>query len=189
MKKNKFNATFLRSLLLTSIVLIVVVVVGGFYLAQGWLSDNAANSKTKSYTSMTSNLSSDELVLLQNDVYNHRADSIKATSLIAPDAGFENGIRQDLNKYAADIGMSVSNLSLTKPPSFEVGTIPIAGVEPKYISVTIGNPVQFTKLLEFIQAIETNIPKLRLTGIDITGKANQNGYVTIKPLTIEAYTK
>ncbi|HUC96731.1 MAG TPA: hypothetical protein VMR16_03665, partial [Candidatus Saccharimonadales bacterium] len=129
------------------------------------------------------------LIPLQSDINNHEADSAKAASLISSDVGFENSIHQDLNKYAAGIGISVTSISPIQPPSFESTVASIAGIEPEYVSITIGNPIQFTKLLEFIQAVETNIPKMRITGIDITNDANQDGSVTVKPITVEVYTE
>jgi hypothetical protein len=67
--------------------------------------------------------------------------------------------------------------------------VPIAGVKTQFVSVTLGNPVEFTKLLEFIQAIETNVPKMKLTGISMDSSSGQSGSVSVKPIIIEVYTE
>jgi len=189
MKKDSFSATSLRSLLLASVVLIAVAIIGGFYFAGVWLSDSAANSKTKNYTSVSGNLNSDQIVKRQEDVYNHKAVSAKAASFIASSQTFESSIRQDLTKYATDIGISITNFSLAQKPSVVTTDVPIAGVKTQFVSVTLGNPVEFTKLLEFIQAIETNVPKMKLTGISMDSSSGQSGSVSVKPIIIEVYTE
>jgi len=62
-------------------------------------------------------------------------------------------------------------------------------VLPQFVSVTLGNPVQFSKLFEFIQAIESNTPKMKLTGISMDSVAGQNDAVSVQPIIIEVYTK
>lgn len=187
MKKSHFNASALRLLLLVSTIIIAVIIVGGFYYAQAWLSNDANSTKTNSYESISGNLSPNELTQLQNDVYKHEAVSIKATELFYSAQTYETKVKQDLNNYASKIGISITSIDPTQAPTVDSSSTPISGVIPRYINVTIGNPVQFTKLFEFIQAIETNIPKMKLTGISINGESGQN--VTVKPIIIEIYTR
>jgi hypothetical protein len=188
MKKNN-SATSLRILLLAIVILLSVAIVGGFYFASNWLSDNATESKTKSYTTVSSSLSTSEIINLQEDVFSHRIASTKATGLIGPDKSFEDNIHQDLNKYATDIGISITNFGLTDKPSFMTTDVPVIGVESQFVGVTLGNPVQFAKLFEFIRAIESNIPKMKLTGISMDSVSGQNDSVSVKPIIIEVYTE
>lgn len=186
--KNNNSATSLRMLLLTIVIIMSVVIVGGFFFASNWLSDSATELKTKSYTTVSSNLSTSEIVKLQNDIYSHRVASINATSLISSDKSFEDNIHQDLNKYATDIGISITNFGLTDKPSFMTTDVPVIGVESQFVSVTLGNPVGFAKLFEFIRAIESNTPKMKLTGISMDSVSGQGDSVSVKPIIIEVYT-
>jgi hypothetical protein len=176
-------------LLVTTVILLAVLIVGGFFFASNWLSDNATDSKTKNYTTVSGNLSTTEIIRLQDDIYSHGVASIKATDLISSDKSFENNIHQDLSKYATDIGISITNFGLTDKPSFMTTDVPVIGVESQFVSVTLGNPVQFVKLFEFIQAIESNIPKMKLTGISMNSVSGQSGSVSVKPIIIEVYTE
>lgn len=189
MKNNQFSATTLRTLLLLIVILMAAVIIGGFSFIGYWLSNSATDSKTKSYTSVSGNLSTSEIINLQDDINNHRIASIKATSLIVPKNSFENVIQQDLNKYATDIGISITNFSLSQKPSYMTTDVPISGVGPQFVSVSLGNPVGFAKLFEFIQAIESNTPKMKLTNINIDSVSSQNDLVSVKPITIEVYTE
>jgi hypothetical protein len=187
MEKNRFNASTLRSLLLVSAVIITAAIVLGFYYAQVWLSNNANTIKTNSYQSISSNLNANEMAQLQSDVYNHKAVSIKATELFYSKLSYEAKVRQDLNNYASKIGISITDFMPAQAPTVDSNSMPINGVMSEYFSVTIANPVQFTNLFEFIQAIETNIPKMKLTGVSISAENGQN--VTVKPMIIEIYTR
>lgn len=189
MKKNKFNASTLRSLLLVCVIVLVVVIVGGFLFASNWISNHASDTKTKSYTTVSGNLSNTEIIKLQDDIYSHRSASMKATSLIGSDQSFEKIIRQDLNKYAADTGISITDFGLSQKPSFMTTDALVTGVESQYVTISLGSPIPFVKFYEFIQAIESNIPKMKLTGISLDSVSGQNGLVSVKPMIIGVYTE
>ncbi len=189
MKKNKFNASTLRTLLLVCVILLIVAIVGGFLFASNWISDNATDTKTKSYTSVSGNLSQTEIINLQEDINAHRSASVKATGLIASGQTFINIIRQDLNKYATDTGITITDFGLSQKPSFMTTDAPITGVVPQYITISLSSPIAYAKLYEFINAIESNIPKMKLTGISLDSVSGQNGLVSIKPMIIEVYTE
>jgi len=187
MKKNN-SAASLRILLLTIVILLSVAMVGGFFFASNWLSNSASESKTKSYTTVSSNLDTSEIINLQEDVFSHRIASVNATNLIMSKKSFETKTHQDLNKYATDIGISITNFSLTQKPSYMTTDVPVSGVEPQFISITLENPVGFAKLFQFIQAIESNTPKMKLTSINMDSVSRQNDSVSVKPIIIEVYT-
>lgn len=189
MKKGQSSATNLRTLLLFVVIIMAAVIIGGFLFAGNWLSTSANDSKTKNYTSVSGNLSSSEIINLQGDINTHRVASIKATGLIMPANSFENVIHQDLNNYAADIGISITSFGLTQKPSYMTTDVPISGIQSQFISVSLGNPVQFAKLLEFIEAMESNTPKIKLTGMSMDSLSNQNDLVSVKPIIIEVYTE
>lgn len=189
MSQSNSSPTKLRMLLLFSVAIMIAVIVGGFTHACIWLSDSASSTKTKNYANISGNLNNDQMINLQEDVNNNKANSVKATALIVPKKSFENIVNQDINKYATDIGIPVSGFGISQKPSFMTTDSPISGVEPQYVSISISSPVQFKKLLEFIQAIESNIPKMKITGINISSVSGQNGMVSVKPIIIEVYTQ
>ena len=189
MKKNKFNASTLRSLFLACVILLVVVIVGGFLFASNWISNHASDTKIKSYTTVSGNLSNTEIIKLQDDINSRRSASMKATSLIGSDQSFEKIIRQDLNKYAADTGITITSFGLTQKPSFMTTDVPVSGVESQYVTVSLGGSIPFVKFYEFIQGIESNTPKMKLTGISLGSVSGQNGSVSVKPMIIEVYTE
>lgn len=187
--KKHFSARTLRSLLLVCIALFITIIIGGFIYAYGWLSDNANDTKTKSYTNVSGNLPTNEIVKLQDDVNSHRGDSIKATELVTKSQNYTEIANKDLNKYAADIGISIANFGVSQKPSYMTTDVQITGVTPQFITISFTGPIPYTKLLEFINAIESNIPKMKITGINIENSPNQDGSVLVKPIIIEVYTE
>jgi hypothetical protein len=189
MNKNHFSALTLRTLLLVCVIVLTSAITGGFFFTSSWLSTNASDVKTKSYTTVSGKLSSNDISKLQEDVTAHNSVSIKATGLIMLKQNSEQIIRQDLNKYASSTGISITNLSATQQPSYMTTDTPIAGIEPQYFSVSLAGPIPYAKLFEFIEGIESNTPKMKLTGISIDSASGQSGSVLVKPIIIEVYTK
>jgi hypothetical protein len=67
--------------------------------------------------------------------------------------------------------------------------VPVSGVESQYVTVSLGGSIPFVKFYEFIQGIESNTPKMKLTGISLGSVSGQNGSVSVKPMIIEVYTE
>jgi hypothetical protein len=189
MNKSNSSPARLRIFLLVSVILMVAVLVGGFIYASIWLADSASKIKAKNYSNVSGSIDGKQMTDLQQDVNSNKSNSIKATSLIVPSKTYENIIHQDLSKYANEIGIPIGDYSLSQKPSFMTTDAPITGVQPQFVSVSISGPVQFNKLLEFIQAIESNVPKMKISGINISSVSGQNSMVSVKPIIIEVYTQ
>jgi len=190
MKKPQLNASSIRTLLIIILIIIGVFIVGGFYYAVGWLDKYAANIYTDLPPSSSTEISPKELGLLQTELYEQRVVIDKAASITASRKDYSSKIQQDINRYAGATGIKVTEFGPAKAPATQSTATPlVSGIQASYISITIQNPVAYTNLMKFIKAIETNLPKMRLTGINLGRVENPKGYVNVEPIIIEIYLR
>ena len=175
MSKSGFKATSLRSIMILLFAIILFLTIGGFYFEQG------------------------ELQTLANDVNVSKSESPtdksaakKAIGIITSDTNYQNIIDKDLDTYGANIGGSdsiIESVSFNQTPSVD------ALLEPKKIKVhTVvvtfkNNQLEYSQLISFIKAIESNTPKMNITSIVLSRPAERNAMVTVEPITIEVYTR
>ena len=174
MKKSGQQASSLRIILAILIVLIFLGSIVEFYFAKQYITDAAIKyNQSTAATNSTSYRSAAKK--LQNDITQYQPVADKATTVFVSSQDYQSKMIGDLKKYAANDNITISNYTFDKTAAS--------------VNVVIANPVKFTNLIKFIKEIETNTPKMQLNGIDISSVQNNNGYVTVKPLTIKAYTK
>jgi len=188
MKKLQIKATSLRTLMLVLIIIIVAVIGGGFYYAQTWLRDFASTPADASKSS-TSAVGSSDVTQLKNEIASQKVAAEKAINITASTTDFKSKIQQDLNKYASSTGVVISNYDALQASDVKISSLPIIGVTSNFVEVKLENPVPYTNLIKFIKAIETNLPKMKITSLNITRADSPNTSVTVGPITIEVYTK
>jgi len=184
-KSNKLSATSLRTILRAIVGLIIVLAIAGFYFTQNWLS-NYATQTNKVPDSSADNASPQALNKIQTEVARNQAYGDKASSMIASSQNYQSQAVKDLNKYASSAGVSIASYSLSQPTT---SINPIGGLKSGFVTITMDNPVQLKNLLKFFKYIETNLPAMQLTGINITPSQSLNGTVSVQPLIIEVYTR
>lgn len=189
MKKPQLKATSLRTVMVIFITLIVVILVGGFYFAQSWLNNRAANSNINSPGPTTITSSPTSLNQPNNESPGQTAASSKAAKVVASKQDYQTKIQQDLNRYASSTGLKIKDYGSTQPPNTNVTTTLVNGVQSSFVKVTIENPISYINLIKFIKAIETNLPKMKLTGINLSQPSDTGDTVNVAPLTIELYTR
>jgi type II secretory pathway component PulM len=170
--------------------MIGVFIAGGFYWTQDWLNEYAASINANKTASTPTEISPSDLAALQTKLNEQRTAVDKANNITALSGDYNSRTQQDINKYAATTGIKVTDYGPTKAPAKQISTSAlVGGVKANYVSVTIQNPVAYNKLIKFINAVETNLPKMRLTGVNISRVENPKGYVNVEPLTIEIYLR
>lgn len=190
MKKSKMKPSILKTMMIVVITMIIVLLVGGFYFAQIWLSDMSISLNTTSSSNQaTTQTNSQSTSQLQNDVASQKNASDKAANMVVSQQKYLDQIKNDLNKYASDTGLTISDYKAATSPETSPLTTPITGIQPNYVSVSLKKPVVYTNLIKFMKAIETNVPKMKLTGINITNTTEPGASVNVEPLIIEVYTR
>ncbi len=188
MKKSQLKAVYLRTSMQIAVLLIITILVGGFYVTQNWLNDMAIRSNASSKIN-SNNLTPPELDLLKNEMSKQKTAIEKTSNIVTSKSNYKNKIQQDINQYASKNNISIANFRLTQQPADKSTSPIINGIKSNYIVVTIKNPVKFADFIKFIKGIETNIPKINLTGINISRKTDQDGYIKVEPLIMKFFMR
>jgi hypothetical protein len=184
MKKNSLQATSLRNVLTFLIIILLTASIAGFYFAQDWL-NNMSNDISKNSTSTSSNDSSPQtLINIQTEISKNKAAAEKAKSVLSTSSDYKNQMAKDIRAYASNVGIAIKDVSTSQPAqTSSMGS----GIQVGYAVVTFVNPVSIQNLLLFFKGIESNLPKMQVTAIDLSRDQGSNGVVSVKPITIEEY--
>lgn len=188
MKNKGLKASSLRASMIFLIITLIVVSGAGFYYVQDMFFKKADEiSKTSINSSQNDSSSSQALKQVRDEIASYQPLADKATSITVTN-NFKDKVTSDLKKYASQSGVVITNYNSDSPTKPSTPTI-IGGITTGHITITIENPVSIEKLLKFFKYIETNAPKMQITGIDITRIDSSQDQVNIKPITIEVYVK
>lgn len=189
MKKTKtLTATSLRSLLIVALLLTIAATCFGFYQAKESLKEFATTVGQTIASSEPSTMSDSGISALEQAL-TARQDSIdKAAALSIPAADYQSQAINDLTKYASDTEITITNYSVPDAVKIAPTGAGLSGIESKYLTFTIQNPVRINSLIKFLSLVETNLPKMQLTGINLTQSSNSD-MVNIDPLIVEIYTE
>jgi hypothetical protein len=189
MKKSKMKATTLR----TTLSFIIIIVIGlsalGFYYIQGKLNTYAVSVGQAVSESTAGGTNTGTIKNIQEEIAEVQAASTKADSITVSSLDYQTQIIKDLNKYASNTGISITDYSFTQATSTATKVQTIPGVGINSITITLGNPIPFDNLIQFLKSIENNLPKMQINGINISHDQTSADAVTIDPLTIEVYTR
>lgn len=188
MKKTGMTARTLRNILSMLVFVLIALSVVGFYFAQNWLLDFAVSISHTVADSNASGGNLQSLSQLEKELADRQDVIVKASTLIAPVGTYQSQAIQDLNKYAADAGISISNYGFTQPGAATATTKGASG--GSLITATLASPVSYTRLLKFMDSVESNLPKMQISSVNL-GRVSggDSDSVRIDQLTIEVYTQ
>ena len=180
------KATSLNKLLKTLFFITLIIIIGGFYCAQNFLRDIAHKSQMSNPATITDITMVQELKI---QLSNYKTQIKKASDLTTTQANFRNQTIDDVNTYATKAGISIDGYDTTSSSNNIASSVQMTGIMPQYITVTFKNPVPYANFLQWIKYVESNIPKMQVTGIDISSADTNSTTINVKPLTIEVFTK
>lgn len=188
--KTGLLATSLRKVMTSAIFIIIILATVGFYFAQEALGNYAAQADTTTSGASASGSNPQALSKLNEEIAKNQAAGTKAGSLVASSQNYQTQIMKDIYKYAEITNITVDSITSSQPANISGGaTSVVEGLKSNFITTTLSNPVPIKNLIQFLKLVETSVPKMLITGINITPSAGSSDNVTIDPLTIEVYTK
>lgn len=206
MKGKQLTATTLRAILATGIVLIVSICVAVFVVANNQLKAVATEVNRATVDADASRNNLQTLQAIQAELKKQKDTVERAQSIVADSQSYQyqNQIIADLNDYARQAGISITNLDFgattnatstpapaaTPSASGDTPSTPTGpvGVKSTSVSVTLANPIDYKTLLNFIRLIEQNLTKMQVSKVGLSADAT-SGKVTSDSLTIEVYIK
>lgn len=191
MKNNSFNASKLRITMISVIIVIIGITSTGFYFAQQFLQKFASDVRQSNLRAKADNISPVEVNALKTKISDLGSTITKTENIAIPSQNYQDQAIRDLNKYATESGLAINgSFNFSRPTSIGLSTQLSSGaIRTEPVVITLANPVEFSSFIKFLKLIETNLPKMQLTGINISRDQNINSAITTDPLTIEVYTK
>ena len=183
-KSNKLTPTSLRTILITVLIIAIGATCYGFYKSQIWLTKYATSVGQTINSSKYGTMSPEGLAALEQVLTNRQASIEKAAAIVVSRANYQSQAISDLNIYAAKTNITITDYSVADTI---ITNSTIGGITSKYLKISLQNPIKMEDFLQFLSLIETNLPKMQLTGISLS-QASEN-MINIDPLTIELYTE
>jgi len=175
MKKTGMKATSIRQLLTLVLVLVIAAGVGGFYYG---LQQVKAFAVDVSHTSEDANASGkniEELQQLKQALAEREALVAKAEKVFATEENYQSQALTDVQRYASKYGLTLTNTD------FEVdapeGSLTTGSGH--VFAITIQSPVAYDKLLQFLDAVEGNAPKMQIASLKL-GRTTAGGANTVQ---------
>jgi hypothetical protein len=183
MKKDsakKITATATRTVLALTLVVVIIGSVAGFYFGLQIIKGYALQVAHTVADSSVSDKNFGQLGQLKQQLASGQILVAKADALFSTPATYQTQALKDISKYAAVSGITISSIDSAKPltataspavgPVATPATTVAAPATPAadYSEViTIQSPVSYVKFLQFLDAIEGNLPKMQITGISV----------------------
>jgi len=179
----KMTATATRNILAFLLVIITIGAAVGFYFGLQIIKDYSLEVTHTVSDSNASGERIEQLGQLKRQLADAKVLVAKAEKLFSTPATYQTQVLKDVSKYASETGVTISNISSATPVAGETTT-------GSSQIITIQSPVSYLSLLKFIDAIEGNLPKMQITGINIGRPTSASGdSVTTQKITIMVATK
>lgn len=185
MKNNKkMNAVTIRNILATMLVIVIIGSAVGFYFGLQIIKSYALEVTHAVTDSHASGNSIGQLSQLQQQLTAGQGLVTKADQLFSTPATYQTQALKDISKYASNAGISISSIDSAAPGDANAAA-------PAYSEIiTIQSPVSYAKFLQFLDAIEGNLPKMQITGISIGRPSVPSGdMITTDKITVTVSTR
>ena len=173
-----------EKLKLSLVVIFVLAIIGpgvAFYFASVALRDYATDVNNRLEDARASYDQISNLQVLKTQLAQSELLITKANSLLATADTYQAQALKDIREHASQSGITVSAIEFDEATQ-------ISGA--KSIKVQLSDTVQYKQLIEFLNGIETNIPKMQVQTITIapTDEASAS-QVKVSNLTINILVK
>ena len=196
--KKVLNASIARIVLSLLLLIILSAMVGLVIFAYSFLS-KTSEEVGKMQTEATAVDAKIQSLLASKSQLDRNSDTVKKAKNIVSESKlyqYQNQIIQDLNTYADRAGIPIKSFSFqnesttsakTATSSKQTSTSP-AGVKSTFVSIQLGDHIDYTKFLHFLSLIEKNVTRMQLSGVSISRGAN-NHEISIQSLEVKVYTR
>lgn len=196
--KKVLNASIARIVLSLLLLIILSAMVGLVIFAYSFLS-KASEEVGKMQTEATAVDAKIQSLLASKSQLDRNSDTVKKAKNIVSESKlyqYQNQIIKDLNIYADRAGIPIKAFSFQNEPTTSAKTAKSskrtpaspAGVKSTFVSIQLGDHIDYTKFLHFLSLIEKNVTRMQLLGVSISRGAN-NHEISIQSLEVKVYTR
>lgn len=196
--KKVLNASIARIILSLLLLIILSAMVGLVIFAYSFLS-KTSEEVGKMQTEAIAVDAKIQSLLASKSQLDRNSDTVKKAKNIVSESKlyqYQNQIIQDLNTYADRAGIPIKAFSFQNEPTTSAKTATSskrtpaspAGVKSTFVSIQLGDHIDYTKFLHFLSLIEKNVTRMQLSGVSISRGAN-NHEISIQSLEVKVYTR
>lgn len=192
--KSDLTAVKLRSLLVFGLIVTFGAAIAGFYYGFGWIKSYADTVNQTVVAAQAVSVSSGSSSQIQQKLSEQQSLIDSVNSLFALSTNYQTQAIKDIYLYASKAGINVSDIKLDTPPA-AAATTPTTTPQTstaatKPVSVSLSSPVSYSSLLRFLTYIETNIPKMQVSGVEMSRPTDGSvDSVLITAVTINIYVR
>lgn len=196
--KKVLNASIARIVLSLLLLIILSAMVGLVIFAYSFLS-KTSEEVGKMQTEAIAVDAKIQSLLASKSQLDRNSDTVKKAKNIVSESKlyqYQNQIIKDLNTYADRAGIPIKAFSFQNEPTTSAKTAKSsrrtptspAGVKSTFVSIQLGDHIDYTKFLHFLSLIEKNVTRMQLLGVSISRGAN-NHEISIQSLEVKVYTR
>ena len=196
--KKALNASIARIVLSLLLLIILSAMVGLVIFAYSFLS-KTSEEVGKMQTEAIAVDAKIQSLLASKSQLDRNSDTVKKAKNIVSESKlyqYQNQIIKDLNTYADRAGIPIKAFSFQNEPTTSAKTATSskrtpaspAGVKSTFVSIQLGDHIDYTKFLHFLSLIEKNVTRMQLLGVSISRGAN-NHEISIQSLEVKVYTR
>ncbi len=196
--KKVLNASIARIVLSLLLLIILSAMVGLVIFAYSFLS-KTSEEVGKMQTEAIAVDAKIQSLLASKSQLDRNSDTVKKAKNIVSESKlyqYQNQIIKDLNTYADRAGIPIKAFSFQNEPTTSTKTATSskrtpaspAGVKSTFVSIQLGDHIDYTKFLHFLSLIEKNVTRMQLLGVSISRGAN-NHEISIQSLEVKVYTR
>ena len=196
--KKVLNASIARIILSLLLLIILSAMVGLVIFAYSFLS-KTSEEVGKMQTEAIAVDAKIQSLLASKSQLDRNSDTVKKAKNIVSESKlyqYQNQIIKDLNTYADRAGIPIKAFSFQNEPTTSAKTTKSskrtpaspAGVKSTFVSIQLGDHIDYTKFLHFLSLIEKNVTRMQLLGVSISRGAN-NHEISIQSLEVKVYTR
>lgn len=196
--KKVLNASIARIVLSLLLLIILSAMVGLVIFAYSFLS-KTSEEVGKMQTEAIAVDAKIQSLLASKSQLDRNSDTVKKAKNIVSESKlyqYQNQIIKDLNTYADRAGIPIKAFSFQNEPTTSAKTVKSskrtpaspAGVKSTFVSIQLGDHIDYTKFLHFLSLIEKNVTRMQLLGVSISRGAN-NHEISIQSLEVKVYTR
>ena len=196
--KKVLNASIARIVLSLLLLIILSAMVGLVIFAYSFLS-KTSEEVGKMQTEAIAVDAKIQSLLASKSQLDRNSDTVKKAKNIVSESKlyqYQNQIIKDLNTYADRAGIPIKAFSFQNEPTTSTKTATSskrtpaspAGVKSTFVSIQLGDHIDYTKFLHFLSLIEKNVTRMQLSGVSISRGAN-NHEISIQSLEVKVYTR
>jgi hypothetical protein len=167
------NAVLFNRLLIVGLLVMVALVGFGFYWGAQFLSDQAQKADHAKIDASLKNEDLAQLKRLEFELESKKDIVTRAEQIVAEskEYQYQDQIVRDINSFANAAGVQVLGYNFGAPAQNKKSSKPagpVSGVNAITANITLKSPLPYSNFMRFLKAIEQNLTKMQVTGINMT---------------------